>query len=167
MQTVKGTINFDGWMGIGQTNNINAHVHKFQLRRLGVLLGENTVSMIGQTNTSLFNFTTTFNVGVGSTNNLEGSFKGDMWLRATKTIWYNMHTGFYLFNSGNTVTVKAGDTVEDNTVDIADYSAFSAAYNSVPGDSNWTILADYDGDDEVGSGDYAIFNANYGLSGDN
>lgn len=166
MQTVKGKITFDGWLGLGVTNTINSHVHKFQLRRFGVLLGENTISMIGQTNTSTFSFTTNFNVGVGSTNNLDGSYKGDMWLRATKSITYNSGDGIYYFNNNVPVIVKAGDTVEDNTVDIGDYAVFSAAYGSVPADGNWNKLADYDGDDEVSVGDYGIFNANYGLFGD-
>lgn len=165
MQTIHGRIRFDGWIGSGTTNTINSHVHKFQLRRFGVLLGENTISMIGQTNTSLFIFYTTFNIGAGQTDNLVGSYKGDMWLRTTKPI--TLYGNNWLFNNYDETLVKAGDSAEDNTVDIADYSVFSAAYGSVPTDGNWNKLTDYDGDDEVSVGDYAIFNANYGLSGDN
>lgn len=169
MQTIHGTIKFDGWIGSGTTNTINAHVHKFQLRRFGNLLGENTISMTGGANTNVFKFTTIFNVGLGSTNNLDGSYKGDMWLRRTLPMTFT--GGEYWFGTdttyGSLVTVKAGDSAEDNTVDIGDYGVFNSAYGSVPGDSNWTILADYNGDDSVDIGDYAIFNANYGLSGDN
>ncbi len=169
MQTVHGAIKFDGWIGSGTTNTISAHVHKFQLRRFGVLLGENTITMQGGANTNVFFFDTAFNIGLGSTNNLEGSYKGDMWLRRTEPVIFTSGELYFGDDTiyGSLVNVKAGDSAEDNTVDIGDYAVFSAAYGSVPGDSNWNKLTDYDGDDEVSVGDYGIFNANYGLSGDN
>lgn len=59
-----------------------------------------------------------------------------------------------------------GDVDGDNEVSIGDYSILSAAYNSAPGDGNWSAEADLNGDDSVDIGDYSILSANYNLSGD-
>ncbi len=37
---MQGKIKFDKWLGIGSVNTISNHIHTFQLKKSGVILGE-------------------------------------------------------------------------------------------------------------------------------
>jgi hypothetical protein len=90
------------------------------------------------------------------------AIKASHWLRKAVT-------GVSITASGpNSVSAALinGDIDGDNEVSIGDYSILSSAYNSAPGDGNWSAEADLNGDDGVDIGDYSILSANYNLSGD-
>jgi hypothetical protein len=64
--------------------------------------------------------------------------------------------------NGGTVKVKIiGDVNGDNTVNLADWIAFDAAYGSHPGDPNWNPQADINGDGVVDNADGVLIAQNY------
>ena len=69
---------------------------------------------------------------------------------------------------GVTATLKAGDTNNDNSVDIADFGVLVNAYNgdaNIPG-SGYDPAADFNYDGVVDIADFGILVNNYNLSGD-
>ena len=50
-----------------------------------------------------------------------------------------------------------GDFDHDNDVDEDDYNAFLSYFGSTPGDPNWSVEADFDGDDLVALPDFAAW----------
>jgi len=64
--------------------------------------------------------------------------------------------------TGGAVKVKIiGDVNGDNTVNLADWIAFDAAYGSHPGDPNWNPQADINGDGVVDNADGVLIAQNY------
>jgi len=59
-----------------------------------------------------------------------------------------------------------GDVNGDDTVDLADLVAISAAWRSTPGSSNWNPNADLNGDGAVNLADWLVAASNYRKSGD-
>ncbi|MBX7131927.1 MAG: hypothetical protein K1X67_04525 [Fimbriimonadaceae bacterium] len=93
--------------------------------------------------------------------NYDLAIKGSHWLRSVHPV--------AITNSSVTAApfnLRNGDIDGDNEVGIADYAVLSSAYNSAPGDLNWSASADLNGDEAVDIGDYSILSANYGLLGD-
>jgi hypothetical protein len=56
----------------------------------------------------------------------------------------------------------AGDVDGNGTVDNSDLSKLSEAYGSEPGDSNWNLYCDFNGDDKVDILDVASLGKNHG-----
>jgi uncharacterized protein YkwD len=59
-----------------------------------------------------------------------------------------------------------GDAVEDNQINILDFSRLAGAYGRCTGDEQFVANADFDEDDCVRAGDYALLHQNFGLLGD-
>lgn len=59
-----------------------------------------------------------------------------------------------------------GDADDDNAVTLLDYDLFSAAFDSVDGDANYSEWADFDRDGFVTLLDYDVFSKNFDLVGD-
>lgn len=60
-----------------------------------------------------------------------------------------------------------GDINGDNRVNLADFSALSAAYGSVPASANWNANSDLNGDARVNLSDFSILSRDYGKIGAN
>lgn len=103
-----------------------------------------------------FNFTTSLPPG-----NYTVGMKASHWLRKSVAVSLTVAGPNQV-----TAALRNGDCDGDNEVGIGDYALLSAAYGSIPIDSNWLENADLNGDEVVDIGDYAILSANYGLSGD-
>lgn len=59
-----------------------------------------------------------------------------------------------------------GDLNGDNSINIADFSPFSATYGSVEGTPEYNYLADFNCDGLIGIVDFSSFSASFGLNGD-
>jgi len=64
------------------------------------------------------------------------------------------------------VTLRNGDIVPDNSVDLLDYFGLSDSYNLYLGDSGFNPMADLNGDDSVDLIDYFVLSDQYNTSGD-
>lgn len=58
-----------------------------------------------------------------------------------------------------------GDLTGSNTIGLPDFSAFSTAYDSESGSTEYNILADFNCDGLINLQDFSVFSSNYGLSG--
>lgn len=87
--------------------------------------------------------------------------KASHWLQKKRTITLPLSGA-----ANQNLTLINGDVDGDNDVDLADYDAFSSAYDSVPSDSNWDPNADLDGDGAVTLLDFDIFSKNFDRDGD-
>jgi hypothetical protein len=68
--------------------------------------------------------------------------------------------------SGVNFSLKNGDVLNDNVVDLGDFDDFAAAFGSEPGNGNWNAEADLNGDAVVDLGDFDILSMFYGQEGD-
>jgi hypothetical protein len=89
------------------------------------------------------------------------SVKGRRWLRRTIPLDLRIRYG-----TGLRITMQPGDIVDNNQVDVADFSALRAAFGSRPGDASWNDRADLNGDDTINAPDLALLRIYYGQWGD-
>jgi len=73
--------------------------------------------------------------------------------------------------AGNTTvvdfgTTREGDIDDSDYVDMGDYSAFSTAFNTLPGDDKWDANADLDRSGYIDMGDYSMFSTYFNELGD-
>jgi len=98
---------------------------------------------------------------------LKGTFdvavKGSHWLR--KTLHGVVFPG-HGYVSGLSASLVNGDVNGDNTINLADLTAVSAAWRSTPGSANWNPNADLNGDGAVNLADWMIVAQNWRMSGD-
>ena len=87
--------------------------------------------------------------------------KGHKWLQ--KVISVDASAGSV---SGISVSLPAGDVVEDNSVDSADLSAMADAFFTAPGDALWNENADLNCDGTVEITDLGLLADNFNKSGD-
>jgi hypothetical protein len=64
------------------------------------------------------------------------------------------------------VTLRNGDILPDNSVDLLDYFGLSDSYNLALGDAGFNPMADLNGDDSVDLIDYFVLSDQYNTSGD-
>lgn len=88
--------------------------------------------------------------------------KGSHWLRRVIKNVAITSTG----SSGLSCSQINGDVNGDNTVNLADLMAISAAWRSTPGSSSWNPNADLNGDGAVNLADWMIAARNWRVSGD-
>jgi hypothetical protein len=69
--------------------------------------------------------------------------------------------------SGVDFSLVNGDVVDDNVVDLSDYTAVAVAFNAQPVDANWNPAADVNGDLVVDLTDYTVIAVNFNSLGDN
>lgn len=91
------------------------------------------------------------------------SIKQSHWLRRTSGV-VDLSAG--TVTGVNLSPIKNGDCNNDNEVGAADFSMLAAAYDSVVGDANYSIMTDLNEDGEVGAADFSILAANYDEVGD-
>jgi hypothetical protein len=84
--------------------------------------------------------------------------KGDRWLRAI--VQHRSFTPFGATRVG--FDLRAGDVVEDNVVDLADFLALASTYEASP---PTVPTADLNGDGEVDLSDFLMLAAHYGGAG--
>lgn len=63
-------------------------------------------------------------------------------------------------------TMKNGDSNGDNICNLTDYSMLNYSAGTVPGDANWHVRADFNGDNAVTQADADIFSAHMYQQGD-
>lgn len=68
--------------------------------------------------------------------------------------------------NGASFTLINGDVNGDNSINVADFLAFRAAFGSSPASNNWNPNADLNGDRSVAVSDFLILRAGFGKSGD-
>ncbi|MCE9559159.1 MAG: metallophosphoesterase [Armatimonadetes bacterium] len=68
--------------------------------------------------------------------------------------------------SGLSFTLINGDVVDDNVIDLSDYTQLVIAFNAQPADPNWQATADLNGDLVVDLTDYTILVVNFNALGD-
>jgi hypothetical protein len=64
-------------------------------------------------------------------------------------------------------SVKIGDAVEDNVIDLSDYTVIATAFNALPSSGNWNVNADLNEDGVVDLTDYTFIAVNFNSLGDN
>lgn len=68
--------------------------------------------------------------------------------------------------NGASFTMINGDVNGDNSINVADFLAFRAAFGASPSSNNWNPYADLNGDRSVAVSDFLILRAGFGKSGD-
>lgn len=69
-------------------------------------------------------------------------------------------------HAGNVVGLTVGDLDGSNSVNVADFLLFRAAYGSTPASQNWNAYADLTGDAVVNVLDFIVLRRNLGRTGD-
>ncbi len=114
--------------------------------------------------------THTVQLGTGGTFSFHSNHQGSFDIAAKCSHWLRKDLPNRTIGTGGlsglTYSLINGDIDGDNAVSLRDYSAFTAAYRSRPGDTNWNPNADLNGDGAVSLTDYGIFNKNFGKRGD-
>jgi probable HAF family extracellular repeat protein len=116
-----------------------------------------------QTQTVRLNANGTFQFCTTLSGTYDVAVKASHWLR--KTISNVTLTGDS-FTSGVNFSLINGDVNGDNTINLADLMAVSAAWRSTSGSSNWNPNADLNGDGVVNLADWMIVAKNWRKSGD-
>ncbi|MCW5943496.1 MAG: putative Ig domain-containing protein [Fimbriimonadaceae bacterium] len=68
--------------------------------------------------------------------------------------------------NGASFALVNGDVNGDNSINVADFLAFRAAFGASPASNNWNPNADLNGDRSVSVSDFLILRAGFGKSGD-
>lgn len=68
--------------------------------------------------------------------------------------------------SGQNASLLTADIVDDNIVDIADYTALAGAFSATPSSGSWNALADLNFDGIIDIADYTLLAGNFSLTGD-
>lgn len=69
--------------------------------------------------------------------------------------------------SGQNPSLLTADMVDDNIIDIADYTALAGAFSATPSSGNWNALADLNFDGIIDIADYTLLAGNFSQTGDN
>ncbi|MBL8040589.1 MAG: matrixin family metalloprotease [Chthonomonas sp.] len=102
---------------------------------------------------------------------IPGTYNGayNVWVNGTQ--WNSKATNCTVAASGvsnlGSITMDAGDSLDDNIINTDDYLALSYAFDTTPADSGWNAACDYDGNDIINTDDYLTLSGNFDLAGDN
>lgn len=102
-----------------------------------------------------YNFTTT------RSGTFDVSIRAGHWISQKKTV--NINSASVV---NQNFSLKNGDAVADNTIDLTDYLALAEAFDSMLGDNNFVSEADLNGDYAVDLTDYLILVSNFDQVGE-
>lgn len=95
---------------------------------------------------------------------------GTTTIRAKGSTWLAKNLGTYTLSNSALTGVNGslvnGDAVDNNVVDLSDYTVVLIAFNALPSSSNWNPRADLNGDATVDLTDYTIIVSNFNQVGD-
>ena len=95
---------------------------------------------------------------------------GTTTIRAKGSTWLAKNLGTYTLSNSALTGVNGslinGDAVDNNVVDLSDYTVVLIAFNALPSSSNWNPRADLNGDATVDLTDYTIIVTNFNQVGD-